>query len=402
MAQFIKPEPRSPDAPERIALSLILCSRNDQYMGNSVWRLQTILNYVAKMVHELNHDAQVEILVSDWGSDIPLRDVIELSPAAARMVAFLHIPPGIAHDLQKDSPFPEVLALNAAARRASGEYIGRIDQDTLVGRRFLELFFALYEGREKLEVPLDSGLLFSNRRIISYRFAVRCPKIEEIESYIQVFGKSLKVWNQNPFYQKAFWASYVGIWLLHRNLWQESGGYDERLIYYNWMEADMILRLIQSYKIVNLGEMTDYDFYHLEHYNPRAAANTRIHGKKNLDLTPGETPNQMNPNGENWGMINYPLNILQQAPTPISKRLNSKEDGQGIIRSWLLLSLVTVVETEYDNLYLAIQRAWIIWKRRTLLAEEKIRGEPIFRWPGLFFELWNERKSSKKKIETAN
>src|SRR5882672_5606856 len=91
-------------------ISLILCSRNDQYMGNSRWRLNTTLNYLAQRMDELGREKDVEIVVADWGSTIPLREVLELSPAAARIVSFLLIPPGIARDLQKDSPFPEVLA----------------------------------------------------------------------------------------------------------------------------------------------------------------------------------------------------------------------------------------------------------------------------------------------------
>ena len=38
------------------ALSLILCSRNDQYMGNSRWRLQTSLNHAAQIIHEMDRD----------------------------------------------------------------------------------------------------------------------------------------------------------------------------------------------------------------------------------------------------------------------------------------------------------------------------------------------------------
>src|SRR5437867_6244589 len=94
----------------RPALSLILCSRNDQYMGNSRWRLETSLNYVAERVHESGRERDVEILVADWVSEIPLQEVLQLSPAAARIVSFILIPPEIARPLQKDSPFAEVLA----------------------------------------------------------------------------------------------------------------------------------------------------------------------------------------------------------------------------------------------------------------------------------------------------
>src|SRR5262245_26804950 len=119
------------DGIRKLPLSLILCSRNDNYMGDSRWRLETTLNYVADQVKALGRTKDVEVLVVDWGSAIPLRDVLRLTPEATGIVSFIWIPPEIARPLQKDSPFPEVLALNAAARRAKGTFVGRIDQDTL-------------------------------------------------------------------------------------------------------------------------------------------------------------------------------------------------------------------------------------------------------------------------------
>jgi hypothetical protein len=170
---------------ERTALSLILCSRNDQYMGNSRWRLQTALNYVAQKIHELSREKNVELLVSDWGSKTPLREVLKLSSVAAKMVSFISTPPTIAQMVQKDSPFSDALALNTVARRAAGEYIGRIDQDTLVGERFLEYFFALYEGRQKLGTPLASAILFANQRMVPYRYIVRCPSLWAVRESLQ-------------------------------------------------------------------------------------------------------------------------------------------------------------------------------------------------------------------------
>ena len=88
--------------------------------------------------HKAGFLDQLKIIVSDWGSEIPLRDVLQLVPEAEGRVKFVHTPKEIAIIEQKDSKFPEVIALNAAARRASGEYIGRIDNDTVVGEEFLE------------------------------------------------------------------------------------------------------------------------------------------------------------------------------------------------------------------------------------------------------------------------
>ena len=270
-------------------------------MGNSRWRIQTTLNYVADQVESLGRQNDIEILVADWGSELPLQEVLQLTPAAAKITSFLLIPPDVARPLQKDSPFAEVLALNAAARRARGAYVGRIDQDTLVGRRFLEVFFGLHDGRQKLEVPLDRALLFSNVRMVPYRFGVRSPSLSAVKWLVAKFGERMKVeiTSAHPFY----WYS-VGIWLVAKDIWHACGGFDEEMLYMNGMEINMILRLLPKYPMVNLGEMTGYDFYHLEHYHPFVPRMSSVHRKVNshwrLDF---------NPNGADWGLAQYSLTV---------------------------------------------------------------------------------------------
>ena len=372
-------------------LSLILCSRNDQYMGNSRWRLETTLNYVAQRVHELGRERDVEVLVADWGSDVPLRQVLEISPAAVNIVSFILIPPEIARDLQQDSPFPEVLALNAAVRRARGEYIGRIDQDTLVGKRFLEIFFELYEGRRQLEVPLESTLLFANRRSIPFRLAVQCPPLGHVNAVIRLFGSLLKVWNQNPFCQNVFWTSYVGIWLLHRDLWNECGGYDERLIYMNWLETDMVMRLAQKYTVVDLGALVGYDFYHLEHYSPLASLRASGHRKVNPAMHLDNAPKVFQPNGESWGLINLSLEFLPA----FSNRTNVEfipvsKTGFGLT-AFIFLLLATATQVIYDRVTLFLMRPYYLWTRRAQLVWKTAGREPVMRWPRLLIKLWRGR-----------
>ena len=52
-------------------LSLILCTRNDSYQGNSVWRLQTALNYAAEAAADVGMLEEVEIVVGDWEARRP-------------------------------------------------------------------------------------------------------------------------------------------------------------------------------------------------------------------------------------------------------------------------------------------------------------------------------------------
>jgi hypothetical protein len=380
----------------RPVLSFILCSRNDRYMGNSPWRLQTTLNYLTGKIRDLGREEETEIIVTDWGSEIPLREALTLGPGSAGLVSFVEIPPETARTLQKDSPFAEVLALNAAARRASGEFIGRIDQDTLVGKRFLELFFDLYKGKRKLEVPLTSALMFANRRSIPYRLSVRCPDPGHLETFLRLFGRKLKIWKQNQYARDKFWTSYVGIWLLHRDLWELSGGYDERLIYYNWMETDMILRLARYHPVIDLGRMTGYDFYHLEHYNPAANLRVRPHSMKNPDIDIGVVPEIMRPSGPAWGLAEYPFDRRPYSPGE-KKEMEKKTASPAI--GWLSFARLTAVaagQTAWDQARIVVFGAGRIWRHRAQIAREAVRGRRLSHWPRLLAGTWREKARARK------
>jgi hypothetical protein len=371
------------------ALSLILCSRNDQYMGNSRWRLETTLNYVADQVKALGRTKDIEILVADWGSDIPLRDVLRLTPAAAGIVSFMLIPPEIARVLQKDSPFPEVLALNAAARRARGAYIGRIDQDTLVGRRFLEVFFDIHEQRRQIEVRLESALLFSNVRTVPYRFAVRCPSLLAVEQFVDRFGSSLKLELKSKL---PFYCYSVGILLLPHALWHECGGYDEEMLYMNGMEIDMINRLRQKYKLVNFGKIINYDFYHLEHYHPWVPRRSSVYRKTNdSDVFKGA----FYPNNKNWGLTQYPLYVAPYSPPGgVAAMLQPDwhtHDEMHFTMLLLLMRMPLVCDT-FAGWYIKLADIGNRWNRRGQKAWIAIRGETMHRWPWVLMELWAKKR----------
>lgn len=376
------------------ALSLILCSRNDEYMGNSRWRLHTILNYVAGQIAALKRECAVEVLVSDWGSDIPLREVLPLSQAAAKIVSYIHVSPDIASALQKDSPFPEVLALNAAVRRAEGEYIGRIDQDTLVGPRFLKTFFELCEGRRSIEVPLESALLFSNVRMVPYRFAVRCPPILAVEQFIRRFGEGLPI-EVSP--RMAFFWNSVGIWLCSKSLWHECGGYDEEMLYMNSMEIDMIYRLLQKYRMVDLGKLVNYDFYHLEHYHPWVPRKSSVYRTTNAYNS--HAPRTVfNPNDEQWGLARYSLpatpSAHQGSASVVSGQWGLREE---VAFSWLLALVKAQMIADIFPAWCAKrfrhQRA--VFLHRLKLVRDTIRGKPVGSWYRLLHNLWIQKRAAR-------
>ena len=382
----------------RPPLSLILCSRNDGYMGNSLWRLETALNYVGGRVEALGREQDVEVLVTDWGSDVALKDVVALRPPAARMVSYVTVPPMLARERQGDSPFPEVLALNIAARRAHGSFIGRIDQDTLVGERFLRWFFEAVDTAQPLGSPgvaLETALLFANRRNIPYRFAVGSPSLDDVTRFLRLFGARLPVWRRNPATGDVFWTSAVGIWLAHRNRWHECGGYDERLIYYNWMETDMICRLRQKYPVVDLGELTDHDFYHLEHYAPRIAYFARQHVHKNDAVDLATPPQVLHPNAEAWGLHECHLAVQPSLLEPGVDEPAALGHWLGEIAAFALSMLRLAVGTLSDRVVIFWTVQLQVWSRRVRRVCRELAGQPVPRWPGVLWRLWAGRSAAR-------
>jgi len=292
-----------------ITLSLILCSRNDSYMGNSRWRLETSINLSLLHAKEANFLYNLEIIVSDWGSKKPLSDVLKLIPEAEDRVKFVHIPYELASKKQKDSKFPEVIALNAAARRASGQYIGRIDNDTIVGAKFFENFSRLLEDENSLWFDPADSFMFIERRSIPYRFSSQSYSLEYVYNYLKTYGSKLKIETART-WGFPFWWSPVGIMLFNREIWHNSRGYDEKLIYWGWMEGDMALRLGQKHLLIDFKDSVGNYLYHLEHYPSMTEYKDRngpaTPRKKN---TPKIYGLNYQVNEEDWGVNKNNINL---------------------------------------------------------------------------------------------
>lgn len=323
----------------KVILSLILCSRNDSYMGNSLWRLETSINLALQNAQDANFLDKLEIIVSDWGSEVPLSDALNLVTEAEGRVKFVHVPGDVAKAEQKDSKFPEVIALNAAARRATGQYIGRIDNDTVVGPDFFRKFERLHKNNPSDELDLTDSFLFVERKSVPYRISRLSLPLPLICSFIKCFSKLFKVESAKE-WGRAFWWSPVGIMIFHRDIWKATQGYDERLIYWGWMEGDLALRLGQKHKIVEFSKFVGHQFYHLEHYSNlveyKDRNGTATPRKKNPVIT--ENLSYM-VNSESWGLKNYNMELTfktskNKTDSPVSTILSFPIFLIGL---WLLL-----------------------------------------------------------------
>jgi len=262
-------------------------------MGNPVRRLENVLNCLADTAIACGVLERVEAVVTDWGSSQPLGEAVCLSPEACRIVRFVEVPPDLAKIAQADSAYPEVIALNTAARHSRGKFVGRIDQDTVVGREFLVRFFAWCDRKAKPPCDLEKGYLFSLRRQIPFAFASSEPNWGGVQDYIAAVGRLLVVEREC----KIYFENPVGIMLISKRLWEEIGGYDERLIYWGWMECDLAYRVQKIADLVDITDDVACSFFHQEHYDP---ATPRVTPRKRNPQN--RAPMDRHPNSATWGL----------------------------------------------------------------------------------------------------
>lgn len=297
-----------------VLLSLVIAARNDDYMGDFKWRLATSLNYLARNLSEIGRLKDVQVTVCDWGSDPPLAAVLDLNQPARMITNFAHVSAAIAMPAQKDSPFPYSVAQNVGIRHSAGRFIAHTDSDILFPKESLSNLLNLLDQPEHFQAPLTGALLLASRRQIPFLVSEKKPALEELDRYLALYGSMLKVDRLT-----VGLLAPSALSLMHRSIWEACAGYDERLIYWEWMDIDLYLRITQKhpwFDVSNFGVV----LYHLEHYPDQ----DRLRQRK---TNPWSVPfNFRNENAAQWGLWDQPIPI-QKAEKHFSVVTPSESDA---------------------------------------------------------------------------
>lgn len=241
-------------------LTLILATRNDRYNGDPMARLRASLARTLANAEAAGlSPGRLEVIVCDWGSEEPVKNVVPSHPA----VRHIHVSKAKADSYE--TPFYETKALNLAARGACGHWVGRIDQDTIVGRRFFEWYAA--GGAEA------GCVYFSPRR----QLPDGVTEEQDGNNYNDPPGRTA-------------YDSAVGMFMMEREVWHRHRGYCEGMRHFNHMEVEFLTRLDKEHPIRFFAAEIDMPFYHIWH--SRHDADPR----KQNDLTSIR-------NGEGWGTL---------------------------------------------------------------------------------------------------
>lgn len=265
------------------SFSFLVASRNDNFEGKPIERLRMSVKHNYEILKKYNID--FEILICDWGSDIneKIEDVLNLDGVEVKV---FYVPQEVCSKF--DTPFSEVHALNLLFRKAEKNFVARLDQDIMLGERFVK-WVAESENLEEI-------LYWSVRRDMTDMNHIL------IDDYTEAWQNS---WNDGTNSYSSFFGA-VGILIYPTLKMKKIQGYNEKNIYRNHMEHELLKRLVASddEKFVELGILLDRPFYHIPHSRhdgEKRKANQFVNGEFSSICE----------NNENWGLKEFD-NIISE------------------------------------------------------------------------------------------
>lgn len=307
-------------------LSICINGRDDDYMPDFRYRITTTINHLARSLKHMGRLDDVEILVTDWGSYVPMSQTLELSPEAVEITRFIYVPLDVIRATQegKDN-FHTARAANVAIRRARGKYILSYAADTLIQEYSLAQMLRLFKGELHLPFKTEQTYFMIPRFDVPWQFVERRPNLEEWDRYLILFAKS------SPLEPVKYFSNFggAGALLTSHFLWKELRGCDENNTGWGWTDNDLGMRVSQNYPWISLTAFGVF-LYHMEH--PSTGRRQSALSKPN----PHHFKTSLNANNNDWGLGSYELEI--QAPqiksSPDLLTCNSKQHESETSESW--------------------------------------------------------------------
>src|SRR5262249_17874056 len=140
--------------------------------------------YLAWNLANLNRLSDVEVVIVDWDSQIPLHQVLPLTQAAAKITRFIIVPPAVVRSFGFDSTFPSPFITNIGLRPAKGRFIVNVEADTCFAPSALNCLFAILEGKISMGIAPDQAYCVFSRRQVPVARCARKPTVMELDRYL--------------------------------------------------------------------------------------------------------------------------------------------------------------------------------------------------------------------------
>ncbi|MGK0239843.1 MAG: hypothetical protein ACI92G_003325 [Candidatus Pelagisphaera sp.] len=288
-------------------LSMIVIGRNDDYMEDYLYRLSNTLCFLASNLSELDRLDQMEVVLVDWGSEVLLKDVLNLSEDAIAITKFAYVAPEIIEEASPGTNFHATLSVNTGIRRASGRYIMPADSDSLMPLYSLNSLLELLAGERTSPVSIDRAYLHIRRYQIPWQICTRKPSIKQWSRYCTILASSLHA--ESTAVAANCLGGFAAAQLIHRDIWEELGAYDESLnAAWGWNDNELMIRLSGKYPSIDLSLFGVYSM-HVEHLPVRVKSlNSGCRQMNPMKINYG-----MMVNGETWGLGGRGDIVLEKA-----------------------------------------------------------------------------------------
>lgn len=238
-------------------LSVVIPTKNDEQNQH----LATVLEQMASL--------PIEVIVVDWGSAMPI--------AVPPWVRLIRVPAEIAARYDGDSYFAYIAATNVGLRRATGEYLSYFGNDTFVDGTLLTW----------LESADPHGFYYISRKNIATLADTSVVPVAKMTKELHAGGGMVA----------------------HRDIWKTLQGFDERMIYWGWMDHEVRLRA--QLAGIPIRKVYSVSVYHFLHVHPRMRRARKI----NERVFPPDMifPTTVAANDEQWGLANELLEDVSVA-----------------------------------------------------------------------------------------
>lgn len=272
-------------------LSILIPGKNDNFRESSKKVLEFNLNKTISNIENIN-TKNIEIVLCDWGSEDKIVDSLNIKKS--QNLKCVYVSPDITKKYNGIGSYSIVHPINTAFRNSSGKYVIFWDSDCYVTSKS---FYKLYDFIQKMDLNKDMSFYWGSRYNISYNIYNKFDNYQELDYFLQYNT----IYNHNKISVTNFRGTAISL-LMNRELWENSTGWDEQLIYWGWQDIELHHRLLQRYKFG--GDLEDYniDFYHLIEKQ-----NNKVSNKK---INPWFNSPKFQANNQDWGLANEQLKII--------------------------------------------------------------------------------------------
>ncbi|SBS25391.1 hypothetical protein MAQ5080_00252 [Marinomonas aquimarina] len=271
-------------------ISICLFGRNDNYMPDFLYRMETTINFVAQSVKRLGRLDDIEVIVLDWGSTTPLSQALSLSQEATSICRFILV------RAEEHGKIPVCSALNIAIQRSRGDYIAMCGADALIPTTSFQAIFNVIAGNSSIKSP-EKKYFNCGRHVLPHEVVESQPDIDAWQRFLRL--NSWKLPKQSAY--GGFLYGNAGFLLMHRDVLFEAKGLSESLNYgWGWNDIDLTLRLLHKYQWYDLGH-EGFILYDMEH---SPTEGTRV--KEVKEKPPHFIAASVTENGQ-WGLVDYEI-----------------------------------------------------------------------------------------------